>query len=121
MYRFMVLAIAILALLGAASAEAECIYPEPPASLPDGTTANYDDMVAAHGAVRTFDEDVRTFTVCLELEVRALLEDQTIDDATKDELRQLLVARIDAAVDEAEFVVGQFNEQLRAFREREAQ
>jgi hypothetical protein len=121
MYRYPMLATALLALLWAASAEAGCVYPEPPDWIPDGATASYDEMVEAHAPVREFDEDVRTFSVCLELEVKTLLEDPSIDDATKDDLRQLLVARIDAAVDEAEFVVDQFNQQLRIFRERDSQ
>jgi predicted outer membrane protein len=118
MCRFLISAMAVALLLGAASAEASCIYPNPPASIPDGTVATYDQMVAAHAAVREFDEDVRTFNVCFELEVKTLLEDPSVDDETKDDLRRLLVARIDAAVDEAEFVVEQFNEQLRIFRAR---
>lgn len=121
MSRLPIYAIAIMALFTAASASGECIYPEPPEMLPDGNTASYDEMVAAHGTVRAFDEDVRSFTVCLELEIKELLEDPTVDDETKEDLRVLLVRRVDAAVDEAEFVVGQFNEQLRIFRARDEQ
>jgi hypothetical protein len=118
MYRCLTFFIATLALLCTAAAQGECIYPEPPEMIPDGATASYDEMVAAHGAVKDFDEDVRSFTVCLELEIKALLEDPTVDDETKDDLRELLVRRVDAAVDEAEFVADQFNQQLRVFRER---
>jgi hypothetical protein len=121
MHRYLVLFAAILGLLGAASAEASCVYPEPPASIPDGATAEYDQMLEAHRLVRAFDEDVRTFIICLELEVKTLLEDPTIDDDTKAGLRELLTLRIDAAIDEVEFVVDQFNQQLRLFRERDAQ
>lgn len=121
MYRCLMLSIATVTLLGAASARGECIYPEPPDMIPDGATASYDEMVAAHGAVKTFDEDVRTFTVCLELEIKQLLEDSSVDDETKNDLRELLVRRVDAAVDEAEFVADQFNQQLRIYRERDEQ
>lgn len=121
MYRCLMFSMATLALLGAASAQAECIYPEPPEMIPDGATANYDEMVTAHGAVKAFDEDVRSFTVCLELEIKELLEDPTVDEETKNDLRELLVRRVDAAVDEAEFVANQFNQQLRIFRERDEQ
>lgn len=121
MYRYTKLVTTILALFGGAAAYAECTPPEPPASLPDGSMATYEEMVDAHGAVRTFDSDIRSFIVCLELEIKTLLDDPSIDDATKDDLRALLVGRTDAAVDEAEFVVDQFNQQLRIFRERDAQ
>lgn len=121
MYRFTRPFTTVLALLGAVAAHAECTPPQPPASLPDGSTATYEEMVDAHGAVRAFDSDIRTFVVCLELEIKTLLEDPSVDEATKNDLRELLVARTDAAVDEAEFVVDQFNQQLRIFRERDAQ
>jgi hypothetical protein len=119
MYRCLLTIIALIALLGAGSAEARCIPPEPPYALPDGATASHEAMVEAHAEVREFDADVRSFTVCLELEVKTLLEDPEVDAATKQDLRELLVQRIDAAIDEAEFVVEQFNEQLRLYRERD--
>ena len=121
MNRYLILLVALLGLLGAASAEGSCVYPQPPDALPDGTTANYEQMAEAHRVVRAFDEDVRTFIVCLELEVKALLDDPTIDNDTKAGLRELLSRRIDAAIDEVEFVVDQFNQQLRLFRERDTE
>jgi hypothetical protein len=121
MYRYLSLIVALLGLLGAASAEGNCIYPQPPDALPDGTTAAYEEMAQAHRDVRAFDEDVRTFLVCLELEVKVLLDDPTIDNDTKAGLRELLARRVDAAIDEVEFVVDQFNQQLRLFRERDTQ
>jgi hypothetical protein len=109
----------ILALFGAAGvASAQCLPPDPPDTLPDGATATYDEMVAAHRAVKEFDEDVRAFTTCLTLEVKLILDDPSVDEETKEDLRRLLVQRSDEAIEEAEFVVGYFNEQLRAFRAR---
>jgi hypothetical protein len=108
----------ILALFGAASASAQCLPPDPPDTLPDGATATYDEMVAAHQAVKDFDADVRAFTMCLMLEVKAILDDPEVDEETKEDLRILLVRRSDEAIGEAEFVVDYFNEQLRAYRAR---
>lgn len=121
MYSRLALPIALIALFLAASAHAECVFPAPPDSIPDGATATYEEMVEAHKAVRAFDEDVRTFTVCFELEVKTLLADPSIDEPTKNDLRELLVLRNNTAIEEVEFVVASFNEQLRMFRERDAQ
>lgn len=108
-------------LLGAVAAEANCIAPEPPRTLPDGSTATYEDMLDAHRTVRAFDDDVRSFTLCLELELRELVADERLEEGMKNDLRELYVRRNDAAIDEVEYVVEQFNEQLRIFRERDIQ
>ena len=121
MYSCLALPIALIALFLAAPAYAECVFPEPPATIPDGATATYEEMVEAHKLVRTFDEDVRTFTTCFELEIKALLADPSVDEPTKNDLRELIVLRNNTAIEEVEFVVGSFNEQLRIFRERDAQ
>lgn len=111
--------IAVLAPLGATSSGAECIYPRPPEVTPDGAKATYHEMATAHGSVQTFDAHVSAYVVCLKREFKGILDDSTIDEATKNDLRELLVRRTDAAVDQAEFVVDQFNQQLRVFRARD--
>jgi hypothetical protein len=108
----------ILMLSGAASASAQCLPPDPPATLPEGATATHEEMLAARQAVSDFDADVRAFTMCLMLEVKAILDDPEVDEQTKEDLRVLLVKRSDEAIGEAEFVVGHFNEQLRVYRAR---
>lgn len=119
MHSVLTASVAALALLGAATASANCIYPQIPATIPDGATATYEEMVAAHQAVKDFDADIRTYNTCMELDVRRRIEDGSLDEASRAALLSQLAERNDAAVDHAEFVVGQFNEQLRKYRERE--
>ena len=122
MYRLLItLPFMAVILLGAVAAEASCVAPEPPRTLPDGSTATYEDMLDAHRTVRAFDDDVRRFTLCLELELKDLVADERLEEDMKNDLRELYVRRNDAAIDEAEYVVERFNEQLRIFRERDAQ
>ena len=121
MYRLVTLSAAVLALLGAATASADCVYPQVPTAIPDGATASYDDMVAAHQAVKDFDADIRTYNTCMELDVKRRLEDGNLDEGSKAILVNQLAERNDAAVDHAEFVVSQFNEQLRIYRARTPQ
>lgn len=121
MHRFVTFGAAALALLGAAAANAECVYPHVPTAIPDGATASYEDMVAAHQAVKDFDADIRTYNTCMELDVKRRLEDGNLDEASRAILANQLAERNDAAVDHAEFVVSQFNEQLRIYRARTQQ
>lgn len=122
MYRLRIsLPVMAVMMLGAVAAEASCVAPEPPRTLPDGSRATYEDMLDAHRMVRAFDDDVRSFTLCLELELKDLVADQSLEGNMRNDLRELYARRNDAAVDEAEYVVERFNEQLRIFREREKQ
>jgi hypothetical protein len=121
MHRLVTSCAAMLALLGAAAANADCIYPQVPTAIPDGATASYEDMVAAHQAVKDFDADIRTYNTCMELDVKSRLEDGNLDEGSRATLVNQLAERNDAAVDHAEFVVSQFNEQLRIYRARAQQ
>jgi hypothetical protein len=107
-----------LIMLGAFAAEASCIAPEPPRTLPDGSTATYDDMRDAHRMVREYNDDVRSFTLCLELELKELVADEQLEEGMKNDLRILYARRNDTAIDEIEYVAERFNEQLRIFKAR---
>ena len=113
--------LAVLALLGTAHAKASCIYPEAPTSVPNGETATYEEMAAAHHTIVEFDTDIRHFTICLEMEAERLVNDPDLADEVKQDLQQQLAAINDIAVEHAEFVADQFNQQLRIFRERDDQ
>lgn len=111
------LSLALIAALATSAAQAACIYPRAPESLPDGATATYDQMVAAQQAVRQFDADVTAYNACLDMELQAIMANPEIDDARKAELASMQVKKNNAAVDEAQSVADRFNEQLRAYKE----
>lgn len=119
MTRIIVAIAAILASMGTAHGQSGCIYPQPPQAIPDGSKATYEEMVEGHKAVRQFDSDVRTYTVCLELELKAQLENPSIDETSRRGLQELWISRNNAAIDQAQAVVERFNEQLRIFRARD--
>jgi hypothetical protein len=119
MYRLLIsLAVITMMMLCTVAAEANCMAPEPPRTLPDGSTATYEEMLDAHRKVRAFDDDVRSFGLCLELELKELAADERLEEEMKNELRELYARRNDAAVDQVEFVAERFNEQLRIFKAR---
>ncbi|MBM5811340.1 MAG: hypothetical protein FJ191_05160 [Gammaproteobacteria bacterium] len=111
--------IAALAGLAAATAQAGCIYPRSPESLPDGNIATFEEMVEAQKAVRQFNDDIAAYNACLELEMKSFEKGGLYDEQRLNELRAMQAKKNNSAVDEVESVVGRFNEQLRVFKARD--
>lgn len=116
MKRLILSALVTVTGLVAFAAQATCIYPRPPESMPDGATATYEQMVEAQKAVKQFDADIAAYNACLAMELQSLLADPALDDARKAELEAMQVKKNNAAVDEAQAVADRFNEQLRAYK-----
>lgn len=113
-----VIALATASLL-AGIAGATCIYPRAPERAPDGNTATFEEMVAAQQAVKTFNEDISAYNVCLEMELKSLEQSGLYDEARLKELRIMQAKKNNAAVDEVETIASRFNEQLRIFKARD--
>jgi uncharacterized protein YfkK (UPF0435 family) len=112
----------VLTLLAtAAAAEAACIYPRAPDRVPDGSTATYDEMVAAQKAVKQFNEDIDAYNSCLDLEMATLEQSGSYDETRLEELRAMQAKKNNAAVDEVQALADRFNEQLRIFKARDKQ
>ena len=110
---------ALLGCLLMGSAQAACIYPRAPEHIPDGKTANFDEMAAAHKSVVQFNEDINAYNACLDMEMASLEQSGQFDEARLTELRAMQAKKNNAAVDEAQAVADQFNEQLRIFNTRD--
>jgi hypothetical protein len=95
-------------LLYAASAHADCLLPAPPSHIPDGDSANQQEMVAAMRTFKQYNDDVAEFTKCLEFEQR---QNHITNDA------QLM--RRNLALNQLEAMVARFNEQVRRFKARQ--
>jgi hypothetical protein len=106
----------LLASLAAGAAQATCIYPHEPETIPDGATASFDEMVAAQKAVKQFDADITAYNACLDMELQAMLADPGLDDARRSELAAMQAKKNNAAVDHVQSVAERFNEQLHAYQ-----
>ncbi|HTV78423.1 MAG TPA: hypothetical protein VMF03_09200 [Steroidobacteraceae bacterium] len=95
------------ALLFSTCAGAACVLPAPPSHVPDGRSANEQEMLAAEHIFKQYNDDVDEYTKCLEFEGRRNLI--TFDEQVK--YRSAALATLAA-------VVGHFNEQVRIFRAR---
>ena len=108
-----------------------CEYPERP-TLPDGSTASKDQMIAAQTSVKAFLATVDEYLTCIEEEEKEAIAalpdiDESDEDAVKSreaEIKRrddLLSKRFDAA-NEEKFLFGEkWNQQVRAYNERRAE
>ena len=121
-------ALAATVLFAVPAAGFACEYPERP-TMPDGSTAAKEDMIAAQSAVKAFLAAVDEYLICIEQEekdaIAAMPEvDESDEEAVKlrdEEIQrrdQLLSKRFDAA-NEEKFLFGEkWNQQVRAYNER---
>lgn len=114
---------AVLALvIGSANVMADdCNGPEAP-SLPDGTTASMEDMLTGQKAVKAYQTANLDYMGCLEkvftaAEAAALESDSEGEKEASQATYQEAVDAYNAAVSEEEEVAGQFNTEIRAYKE----
>ncbi len=102
-------------LLAVASTSLACDYPERP-SIPDGSTASKEELLAAKEAVNTYLTGVDSYLTCIEAAEKAAvaaLEAPNPDDLKRRD--ELLGKKFDAANDEKVLVGEEFNRQVRAY------
>lgn len=96
-----------------------CNYPAPPKDLPDGDTAEKDQMLAAVKLIAAYQESMSEYLACIEAdEVVAL---QALDDgdaAGKKRRKSMFDKKYNAAVDEQTRAVEKFNAEIRDYKAR---
>lgn len=104
-----------------AAANADCVYPKAPGSAPDGLTATEEEMLAGMQAVKDYNERVTQYLECLEKEMNERIE-AAGPDAPADQIAQIKAIhtkRHNAAVEELQAHAARFNEQVKAYKQRE--
>ncbi|MFK8030473.1 MAG: hypothetical protein AB8G18_09560 [Gammaproteobacteria bacterium] len=102
--------IAAVAVLGASSALA-CTYPgEANFSVPSGTTASKDQMIATQGNVKSYVKDVEGYLACLDK------KQADAGDELTEEQKAIYSLRYNAAVDAMESIADQFNVALGEYK-----
>ncbi len=94
-------------LLYALCAAADCQLPAPPSHIPDGSSANEQEMLAAMRTLKQYNDDVNEYTRCLEFQQRQ--NRISLEDHEKHR---------DAALNTLATVAAHFNEQVRLFKAR---
>ena len=103
---------AVAAVLFASASFAACPYPDEIA-IPDGSSSSEAEMVAGQKVVKGYMADMEAYLDCLDKEAKALGKAET------PEQKALHTQRHNAAVEAMEQVAASFNEQIRAFKERD--
>lgn len=113
----LVAAAALTAALVAGPLHAACSYPKSPSSIPDGSTATMDQMLAAKKDVDQYNKDMTAYLDCIKLEHSdAVAQGASMSEDQKKELEKRQVQKHNAAIDELEGVAGRFNEQVKAYK-----
>lgn len=112
--------IALAAFALCAQAQAECAYPKAPTGIADGAKATEQEMVDAMKAIKQYDTDVNAYLACLDAEAQTRIKDAG-PDAPPEHIQQIKAIqskRHNAAVEELQSHATNFNEQVRAFKNK---
>jgi hypothetical protein len=120
-----VLAIVPVLLAMSATAEAACVYPQAPQSLPNGSAAAEADMKAANAQVKEYSKTVQeVYLPCLEQEKNeaiAALDSSEAEYATKKaSIEAIQAKKHNAALDELQALAARWNGEIKAFKEKAA-
>ena len=115
-------AIVIAAWLGcAAPLQAACLYPHKP-TVPNGSTASPEEMLAAEQSVKQYSADIETYLRCVDV---ATPKEVDVTADMSDAQKQALAKQIElsaekkaAAVSDQTEVAARFNEELHILKER---
>jgi hypothetical protein len=114
-------AAALVCALGSLQAQAACNYPIAPGRFPDGNIASREEIKAAKDVVVKYDADMNGYLVCIRSEHDAKVAAQPdVTPEQKAEMERVHAQKEDAALAEVKDVVDRFNEQLKAWKARNA-
>ena len=108
------LLIASVLLTASLTAYAECPFPKPPATIPDGKNASEPEMVAAMKEFKSYNEQVQGFAKCLDDESN----DPSLSPPQKIQMKTLQKKKQGTAMKELQEKAAAFNEQVRVFKGR---
>lgn len=116
------LSLASLLLLSGAAAQAACVYPQAPQTLPNGGKATKEEMLAAQGTVKDYSKAVQeVYLPCLEQEKSDSLGALDAADpeyaAKRDAIEALHAKKHNAALDELTATATRWSEEIKAFNE----
>ena len=95
-----------------------CDYPVRP-SMPDGSTASKDELLAAKNSVQDFMAKVDEYLNCIEGQEKAAVE--AMDNPSEEEMQRrdgMLNKKFDAANEEKALLGEQFNQEIRAYNKK---
>jgi hypothetical protein len=114
-------AFALVAGFAAAQTQAACDYPVAPGKFPDGSQATKEEMLAAKKLVTQYNTDMEGYLNCIKSEFEAkAATDTSSTPQQKADAQKMQDQKHNAAVEEVTAVTDRFNEQLRAWKAKNA-
>lgn len=107
-----------IATLAAGSAYAECTKPEGKVSIPNGSKATKDEMIATQRAVKAYDAAVKEFGSCLlaEQDGEIAKGGDKLTQEQRDKIVERYTKQINEEVDKVQKVADKFNAEVKAFK-----
>jgi len=120
-----VLAVVPVLLAMSVAAEAACVYPQAPQSLPNGSKATGDEMKAANAQVKEYSKTVQeVYLPCLDQEKQesiSALDSSAADyTARKASIESIQAKKHNAALDELQALAARWNSEIKAFKDKAA-
>lgn len=113
-------AVSIIALTAvfAAPAYADCVAPTGNVTVPDGSKATLDEMLAAKKAVNEYNAAVEAFNSCLNLEQDAAIaaRGRNITEEERKAIDKQYAERSNTEVNRLQAVADELNTQIRAYK-----
>ena len=116
------LPLSLLTVWLATPAFADCTTPNFEFTIPDGSKATRDEMLAAQHSIRDGDAALKTFADCLKTEQDAKIAagGENMKDADKIKISNEYALRQNAQVEKLQKLADEFNVSLRAYKARQA-
>jgi len=118
----MKLLLALTLATAAASAYADCPYPQAPSKLPDGASATLEEMVAGQKEVGAYQKAINDYNACIDKELDEAIAKggDKLKPEQKQEMQRVEAQKHNAAVDQLQAVADRFNEQVKVYKARKA-
>lgn len=113
--------LAIAVLIGSAfsaSAMADCVYPKTPAAAPNGSKATEAEMLAGKEVFTNYQNEVNAYLECLDKEANARIVEAGDNADLAKQIKAMAAKKHNAAIDELTARANEFNEQLRAYKNK---
>jgi hypothetical protein len=105
-------------LTASVGAHAECVYPKSPDAAPNGSTATEPEMLAGREALMKYQTEVNAYLECLDKEAQARIAEAGDNAEQVKQIKAMAGKKHNAAVEELSARAGEFNQQLRAYKNK---
>jgi hypothetical protein len=114
----LILPLTLLAVMFAGQSMADCAAPTPKITIPNGSKASKDEMIAVKRQLNTYNEDVKNYGTCMQTAQDAEIAagGDKLTDEQKQAIAKRYVDKSNAEVDKLQKLADKFNAELKAYK-----